>query len=153
MLEQKEWMVWIFKPPGVSIARAKSRRAVGRLTCPVRSSTPNSSRSLRSSASDNIDHLPNRRNKRFCISEAAAFVYVRQRMFCGSTPSNNNRATRSVRTRVLPDPAFAVSHVFNCGSAASTWVCVASFRIMRRPQAWHHHSGPIRQSGTDDRRR
>ena len=41
------------------------------------------------------------------ISPAAALVEVRQRMRRGSTRASKSRATRSVRTRVFPEPALA----------------------------------------------
>ena len=109
--EQNEWIVCIFNPPGVSIARAKSCLAFRRRPASIAPDTPRSVRSTRSAASGIIAHLPKRSKRRFCISAAAALVYVRHRMFCGSTSSNNNRATRSVRTRVLPEPALADNQV------------------------------------------
>src|SRR5690554_7301295 len=48
-------------------------------------------------------------------------------MRCGSTPRSKSRATRSVRTRVLPEPALAESQVEAVGSAAMIWRRVASF--------------------------
>ena len=74
MLAQNEWIVWIFKPPGVSIARANNRRAADSLSGAITPSTPRFARSLRSALSSSIAQPPRRLNNRFCISAAAAFV-------------------------------------------------------------------------------
>ena len=68
---QKAWMVWIFSPPGVSIARAKRVRARPR-SMPMR--PPIAASASRSFGSGSIAHSPSRRNRRFCISPAAALV-------------------------------------------------------------------------------
>src|SRR5690606_4605797 len=47
-------------------------------------------------------------------------------MRSGAVPARSSRATRSVSTRVLPEPALAVSQVERCGSAARTCARVAS---------------------------
>ena len=72
---QKEWIVWIFKPPGASTARANSVRAWASVSVPRSSSaTPNFAKALINSASANIAHLPSCEKRRFCISAAAALV-------------------------------------------------------------------------------
>lgn len=55
---------------------------------------------------------------RSAISDAPAFVKVRQRMFSGGTPPSNRRNTRAVRTCVLPVPADADSQTCTSGAAA-----------------------------------
>ena len=71
---QNECIVWIFRPPGASMARAKSVRA--RLTSStfMLCSMPNSWSSLKSVSFSNIVQRPKRWKRRFCISDAAAFV-------------------------------------------------------------------------------
>ena len=71
---QNEWMVWIFSPPGVSIARANSRRACASLSASTAPSAPSSPSSARKAASGSIAQHPSRLNNRFCISLAAALV-------------------------------------------------------------------------------
>ena len=114
---QNEWIVWIFSPPGVSNARANNVRA-SRNWSASRLTSPSVSNSARSSASAFIAHAPRLPKRRFCISAAAAFVYVKHKIFCGGHPANNNRATRLVSTRVLPEPAFADTQVEFTGIAA-----------------------------------
>ena len=69
-------------------------------------------------------------------------------MRSGGTCANSKRATRSVNTRVLPDPAFADNHVETFGRAALTCASVASLRaimaLLRRRPAWSFR--PIHQS-------
>ena len=73
-------------------------------------------------------------------------------MFSGETPSSNSRATRSVKTRVFPDPAFADNHVDTPGCAAWIWRRVASFIcVMSDDPFAGHRLYPIRQSETVDR--
>ena len=70
---QNAWIVWIFSPPGVSIARANRVRAWSSGTSEL-SGTPISDNSVRSSASSIMAHAPSCANRRFCISPAAALV-------------------------------------------------------------------------------
>ena len=139
------------RPPGVSIARAKSVRARDRKSGvrPSRSS-PNSSSCARNDALSNIAHSPNRLNRRFCISLAAALVKVRHRICSGRVSPSSSRATRSVRTRVLPDPALALSHVEAVGSAARTCASVASLRIMSGAPWLQGRTPSIPRSATAD---
>ncbi len=73
---QKAWMVWIFSPPGVSSARAKSRRArasvSGFATALSAPASAASSAPSRSSAA--IAQPPSMAKRRVCISAAAALV-------------------------------------------------------------------------------
>ena len=141
-------MVWIFKPPGASIAAANKVRAPRKSSSVIEPSSPRSRNASRKSSFSSIAHSPRRLNKRFCISAAAALVYVRHRMRSGGTWANNSRATRSVNTRVLPEPAFAESHVETFGRAAFTCAIVASLRaimvLLHRHSAWLFH--PTHQS-------
>ena len=67
-------------------------------------------------------------------------------MCSGETSSSNSRATLSVNTRVLPDPALADTQVDTPGSAACTWRSLAASRFMVLPPVpWQLLSHPIRQ--------
>ncbi len=70
---QKEWIVWIRRPPGVSIAWAKRRRASVSLVAEGAAS-PSARSVSRSRASGIIAQAPSRSKRRFCISFAAALV-------------------------------------------------------------------------------
>ncbi len=90
---QKAWMVWILRPPGVSSALAKRRRASARVRASGR--WPSSAAiALASFASGSAVHAPRISKTRFAISAAAARVKVRQRMRPGSAPASNRRITR-----------------------------------------------------------
>src|SRR5262245_33446695 len=55
------------------------------------------------------------------ISRAARFVNVNARMACAGVPRSSSRAKRPVRTRVLPEPAPAITSAgpSPCSTAAS----------------------------------
>ena len=78
------------------------------------------------SRSSAIAHLPSISNSRRCISAAAALVKVRHRILEGSASSKSRRATRSVSTRVFPEPAFADTQTEQAGRAALRWARTAS---------------------------
>jgi hypothetical protein len=71
---QKEWMVWMRSPPGVSMARANRVRARDSAGSSKLSAWPSAERLARRASSPCMAHSPSRRNSRFCISEAAALV-------------------------------------------------------------------------------
>ena len=121
---QKEWMVRILSPPGVSSTSANSSRArVRSSSVAARPSRP--PRSSCSAASLAIAHLPRRSLSRLAISAAAALVKVRQRILPGGVPASSRREIRSMRTRVLPVPALADTQTDWVGSAARIWAPVA----------------------------
>ena len=119
---QKAWMVWIFKPPGVSTVRAKRRRAKARSV--NAKGAPVLRISLSSASSSSVVHFDNVSKTRRDIFAAAALVKVRQRIFDGGVPASSRRITRWVSTWVLPEPALAETHAVTPGSAAR--VCAAS---------------------------
>src|SRR4051794_18113874 len=57
-------------------------------------------------------------------------------MRCGSHPARRSRATRSVRTRVLPEPALAETQDEAAGAEARTWAARASATIGARRSWW-----------------
>jgi hypothetical protein len=72
----------------------------------------------------------------------------------GSVPASRSRATRSVSTRVLPEPALADSQVDRAGSAAAIWARVASSSgVTARPPAWAWSLRPTRRSARGGRSR
>ena len=76
---QKAWMVSIFRPPGVSTARANSVRASR--TCARVGVAPSSSVSSATRlSSSSVTQRPSRSNTRIAMLAAAALVKVRQRM-------------------------------------------------------------------------
>ena len=126
---QKEWIVWIFSPPGVSMARANRRARVAQ---PV-------SRQRRPRRPDRAAPRAARRRPASPSRPAAGTAgsasrsrrpWCRSGTGCAaaSTPSSSSRATRSVSTRVLPDPALAASQVEGRAAPPATWRTVASSR-------------------------
>ena len=116
---QKAWMVCTLRPPGVSSARAKSRRARARFAPgnEVPSVKPDRSRTAASrAASSSVVQCASVSNTRFAIFAAAALVKVMQRIFSGSTPASSRLITRCASTCVLPDPALAATHAETAGS-------------------------------------
>ena len=72
---QNEWIVWIFNPPGASMARAKRVRARdSRSGVRLARSTPLAASVSTSLASSIIAQVPRLAKRRFCISIAAALV-------------------------------------------------------------------------------
>ena len=100
-------MVCTFRPPGVSSARANSRRANARRgpRHPARRSTDR--RIERPSSS--VVQCPSVSNTRLAMLAAAALVKVRQRIFSGATPASSRLITRCASTWVLPEPALAAT--------------------------------------------
>jgi hypothetical protein len=111
-------MVWMRRPPGVSSATAKSRRArvisAGDGPLPSKASS-----AAASSASGIAAQAPSVSKTRRAISAAATLVKVRQRIEAGSAPARRSRITRCVSTCVLPEPAFATTQAEAPGSDAA----------------------------------
>src|ERR1700722_13590642 len=101
---QKAWMVCTFSTPGVSSARANSRRATTRRRASLGAPEP-SRIALSRAVSSSVVHAASVSNTRFAILAAAALVKVMQRIFSGSTPLSRRLMTRCASTWVLPDPA------------------------------------------------
>ncbi len=101
-------------------------------------------RSALRSSSLSVTHRARSLKTRFDISDAAAFVYVRQRIFCGATPDNRSRNTRIFRTCVLPVPAFALTHTDAAGSEACncTRPCASVRRQTSTRRAFMSRSPP-----------
>ncbi len=115
---QKAWMVCTLSPPGVSSARANSRRARARRAAP--GIMPVWSRiTLSSASSSSVVQAASVSNTRLAIFAAAALVKVIQRIFSGSTSSSSRLITRCASTWVFPEPALAASHDDTFGSAAA----------------------------------
>ncbi len=126
---QKEWMVIIFKPPGVSTTPANNFRAA--VICSCVASCPNKARKLPtspfcslslSSASNGMTaHSLSRAAIRKAISLAAALVKVSAKILCGAVPAlpvasgSKSRNIRSVKTLVFPDPADAPTQTEEAG--------------------------------------
>ena len=123
---QKAWIVLIRTPPGRSSTVANNDRARSILLAVGSTASPRSSRV--SASWSNVTQPPRRRCSRTDISAAAALVNVRQRMRSGFAPSTINRSSRSVRSRVLPDPAEAATKADTRGSEAASWLASASAR-------------------------
>ena len=68
-------------------------------------------------------------------------------MRAGSTPSSSESATRSIKTLVLPEPAFAESQVEALGFAASIWRRLASSKSLIMCLSFR--LSPIRQNAKD----
>ena len=155
---QKAWMVWIFSPPGVSSARAKSRRASRISSAVGRAALQRRDRLARARlpAASPIRRACRRRGR--AISAAATLVKVRQRIAAGSAPASSSRMTRCVSTCVLPEPALAMTQADERGSEALAldWCVVRSTassqsrRIIRRPL---RPTRPIRRRARDGRSR
>ena len=132
---QKEWMVWIFSPPGVSIARANRVRA---LRSDRRRRRAFDARGRPASARRSVvgQHRP------FAEPPEQAVLHLARRglgvgeaqdVLAAARPSSSSRATRSVSTRVLPEPALAESQVEGSGRAA----CDLPFAWRRRGSCQH----------------
>ena len=103
---QNAWIVWIFRPPGVSSVRAKSFRAAANCWAPGIGAPVATIRPPRSSSASCVQSA-SLSNTRAAMFAAAALVKVRQRIFEGATPCRRSRTTRLASTCVLPDPALA----------------------------------------------
>jgi len=90
---QKAWIVWIFNPPGVSIARANSRRAKAR-PCAFGLGAPSSAIASPSAASSRPVHDASVSNTRAAILAAAVLVKVRHSRPDGAAPAMSSRNTR-----------------------------------------------------------
>ena len=90
---QKAWMVWIFSPPGVSIALAKRRRASSHAGCRARA-LPCARCAAARATSSSVTQAPSVSNTRVAMLAAAALVKVRTGCCPGLTPSSNRRITR-----------------------------------------------------------
>ena len=77
-------------------------------------------------------------------------MYVKHRICSGCTPSRSKRATLSIKTFVLPDPAFAVSHDENLASDAVICALVAEFTFIKF-QLHIYRMCPIRHNVIFDR--
>ena len=117
---QKAWIVWIFNPPGVSMARANRRRAKAR-PCGSGFGAPSSTIASLRLASSRPVHDANVSNTRAAILAAAVLVKVRQSRPDGAAPARRSRSTRWVSTWVLPEPALAETHAEAAGSEAWRW--------------------------------
>src|SRR5262245_47497144 len=109
-------MVCTFNPPGVSSARANSRRASARRLAGGPGRMP---MAASSAASSSVVQRPSLSNTRLAMLAAAALVNVRQRIFSGATPASSRLITRSASTCVLPEPAFAATQAETPGSDTS----------------------------------
>ena len=110
-------MVCTLSPPGVSSARANSRRACARRAPGI---LPGGAPMAASSASSSsVVQRPSVSNTRFAMLAAAALVKVRQRIFSGATPASRRLITRCASTWVLPDPALAATQAETPGSETS----------------------------------
>ena len=117
---QKAWIVWIFNPPGVSIARANRRRAKAR-PCAFGCGAPSSTIASASAASSRPVHDASVSNTRAAILAAAVLVKVRQSRPDGAAPASRSRSARWVSTWVLPEPALAETQAEAAGSEAWRW--------------------------------
>ncbi len=108
-------MVCTFSPPGVSSARANSRRASARRRASG-AMLDRSRMASSSAASSSVVQCGSVSNTRFAMLAAAALVKVMQRIFSGSTPASSRLITRCASTWVLPEPALAETQAETSGS-------------------------------------
>ncbi len=109
-LSQKAWMVWILRPPGVSTVRAKSSARRG--SSPSRGRVRRAGRDDRLAQRSVVEPSPQSElsKTRIAILAAAAFVKVRQRIFAGATPLQQQpddalgKHMRLARSRIGGDP-------------------------------------------------
>ena len=106
-----------------ALRRAIARRAASGLRPSI------SCNSAASAASSLVTHSPRILKTRVAISAAAALVKVSARIREGSVPSSSSRTTLRDRTKVLPDPALALTQAEARGREARSCRCLVTSGI------------------------
>ena len=113
-------MVWIFRPPGVSMARANRRRAKASLAASGAGAPVSTIAAVELGVVEAV-HVASVLKTRAAMLAAAALVKVRQRTPDGGAPSRSRRSTRWASTWVLPEPALADTQAEEAGFEARCW--------------------------------